>query len=1284
MDLNNSSSTTPAGSHNDWFKAAPHEITKGDKPPTLVNQLRSHFENISLLSGIGNLSSFKDQTFDGFLGDGSFYDVQRKEMQHDGQTRIVAVKRLKPTPSGPSLMSGSSPGLRPMIRDVLIMTAMKGSPFILELIDNGSWPEKGFRSTPYCVVELSVDGTLSKFLDIKELAATNDFQAHVALQYQVHDYERRKSLIIDVAMGLFVLHRTGIFHTDLKPDNILIFSSPDGGYRAKLSDFGSSIMRNKAAPDHHILYGRDSGGTEGYMAPELSKLSSVDIQKLSDSELRKLDMFSFAPVMIEAISSCRATGFPLHGKYTERTGELMSFVRDHVGDSEWDTAILRILDKCLASSTTRCDAISEVLALLGKVDLDPFAESVPSAETLSSNFSLSLSAMMDNISHMLGEEIQGDFDVTSELQETPIAAFDSTLSFMRNFRTGLSDLQPFQELLRQWNDTIPRDSSQYYVVSGLSHVFGCGLISFENCCADLLEAAKRENIPAQIIYRRMHEALFSISSIEETGDSESTCPSGLSPLAIQDINPEIFDNEEMLRNEFPDNFIAQAIRFFERWGWATEVYHKLCEIADLSPVENSAWDIRADNDTIRDEQIQDLVRERTEALKALSQAPAALTDYDLMVAAAILFGDEHSSELRDLCEVLQALGVSLHFRITSLGEDISNIASPLMLACYCGNATAVRILAEVSRGSASNTLKGTNGQIPLHYLFTFRDEDADEICDILSQDVQPEDTDSDIHRPAGGFCALVGTPLDISLKVGSLAATRALWRRVYSGNQPFLLTVSPAPGLGYQNPKFKIPSSMINPGDTPVLDIFAIKCFASMQPTIWEFFLSILDDDTKRNMTSSFRELVFAFGDDPGQSRGLYYFLNAYSFMSLSSLSHMILHGPRYTERLVSHLRNGITFFLDVEHPELMSHLLGPLFTWPEPHTQVAMVEACRDLTTTPELAAYDNETLKGIMFLLNTQAANQGLSCGHLLGFILPRMQPASIFLEALAAAASADDIPAFQRIARGLVKQQMNLVDEGAIQFLCAHFASKGCPRDARLYLDMISAMDVPSSPPWLARRAPRWESAQREHEHSKTGSLLSDAVKHKNLDLILLLVDQDPSRLYPGLRSGALFLLCVNDRFEEVLRGLLEHLGPARSIEILRRRSRFSRLTAIDVAIFYNSTQCLRRIAECLTAGGFSMSDLFPLTSVSDKIWGPMMGSLNDSARGQKVTLGVLSLMASRSPMDILSRQWRLGVGQKAMYTFTIPSVLAMSQFVLEMSRSDPEKYEAVQSLTSAIYA
>jgi serine/threonine protein kinase len=89
------------------------------------------------------------------------------------------------------------------------------------------------------------------------------------------DFTTRLALFKDVTEGLHALHGCKIVHGDLKLMNILVYSNPQGGLTAKLSDFGGALMDN---PEGF----REPIGTPPWTAPEYGIERPRDQLFLSD------------------------------------------------------------------------------------------------------------------------------------------------------------------------------------------------------------------------------------------------------------------------------------------------------------------------------------------------------------------------------------------------------------------------------------------------------------------------------------------------------------------------------------------------------------------------------------------------------------------------------------------------------------------------------------------------------------------------------------------------------------------------------------------------------------------------------------------------------------------------------------------------------------------------------------------------------------------------------------------------------------------------------------------
>ncbi|MEY4577240.1 MAG: hypothetical protein RL701_1943 [Pseudomonadota bacterium] len=103
------------------------------------------------------------------------------------------------------------------------------------------------------------------------------------------------ALLIPAMRGVTAIHRAGVLHRDLKPDNIFLCEGPDGVQReAKVLDFGVSAL---AADEQESLTLTADGtilGTPTYMSPEQLQ-SSRDLDERSD-------LYSFGVILYETLS----------------------------------------------------------------------------------------------------------------------------------------------------------------------------------------------------------------------------------------------------------------------------------------------------------------------------------------------------------------------------------------------------------------------------------------------------------------------------------------------------------------------------------------------------------------------------------------------------------------------------------------------------------------------------------------------------------------------------------------------------------------------------------------------------------------------------------------------------------------------------------------------------------------------------------------------------------------------------------------------------------------------
>ncbi|XP_061970000.1 probable LRR receptor-like serine/threonine-protein kinase At1g53420 isoform X2 [Populus nigra] len=164
------------------------------------------------------------------------------------------------------------------------------------------------------------------------------------------DWKARFDICLGIAKGLKYLHEEKrIVHGNIKPSNIML----DNSLTAKLSDFGLATLCDEEDPFMAIK----AKGSRVYMAPEYSMGKTISAFKA--------DVYSFGVVLLEIVNGT------VSAKYTPNQDQEAEFLLDKAGVLHDKGRILDLVDKKLASSYDRKQALTVLLLAMKCVNLSP-------------------------------------------------------------------------------------------------------------------------------------------------------------------------------------------------------------------------------------------------------------------------------------------------------------------------------------------------------------------------------------------------------------------------------------------------------------------------------------------------------------------------------------------------------------------------------------------------------------------------------------------------------------------------------------------------------------------------------------------------------------------------------------------------------------------------------------------------------------------------------------------------------------------------------------------------
>lgn len=224
-------------------------------------------------------------------------------------------------------------------REIKVLQLLPPDPNIVKYIEDGFLPD----GTPYLVLEYIEGETLKETLKSKKILSPI-----LACEF-----------MIQLCKAFSGIHKLGVVHRDIKPDNIIITKDND----IKLIDFG--LIKDaqgvlKLFEEEDILEGKlfseniDKGflaGTPEYMAPEQFRDSTLSDEQLTQTE-PATDVYSLGIIFYQLLSGNKP--FPMRNiTPNEYPKELLRYLTYRIALQDSDLPVLEDIDPSLWSLIRR-------------------------------------------------------------------------------------------------------------------------------------------------------------------------------------------------------------------------------------------------------------------------------------------------------------------------------------------------------------------------------------------------------------------------------------------------------------------------------------------------------------------------------------------------------------------------------------------------------------------------------------------------------------------------------------------------------------------------------------------------------------------------------------------------------------------------------------------------------------------------------------------------------------------------------------------------------------------
>ncbi|HEY4121855.1 MAG TPA: serine/threonine-protein kinase, partial [Byssovorax sp.] len=162
-------------------------------------------------------------------------------------------------------------------------------------------------------------------------------------------------IMVQVCNALAEAHEKGVVHRDVKPDNVMIMTAPDGGDVVKVLDFGLAKLRDADGIADITSHGTIVG-TPYYMAPEQIRGDEVDA---------RTDVYACGALMYRLSTGCHPFSGPPMSVMAKQIGEEPVPPGERAPELEIPEGLSRIILRALKKDPgARYQSVEELRAAL--------------------------------------------------------------------------------------------------------------------------------------------------------------------------------------------------------------------------------------------------------------------------------------------------------------------------------------------------------------------------------------------------------------------------------------------------------------------------------------------------------------------------------------------------------------------------------------------------------------------------------------------------------------------------------------------------------------------------------------------------------------------------------------------------------------------------------------------------------------------------------------------------------------------------------------------------------